>query len=53
MPAKVVKRKNKFRLIHEIGRRRRLIKNSKGKPVDGGGHSSRSKALRQAAAINR
>lgn len=49
MPAKVVKRGNKFRVVEPNGK---LVKRSNGKAVDGGGHSSREKAQRQAAAVN-
>jgi len=50
MPVKVVKRKNKYRIIDvETGR---LTRNRAGTPVDGGGHFSYEKAVRQARAIN-
>lgn len=49
MPAKVVKRGDKFRVVEPSGK---LVKNRSGSPVDGGGHSSREKAQRQAAAVN-
>lgn len=50
MPAKVVKRKNRYRLIEPSGR---LVRNRRGTPVDGGGHGSQAKAKRQARAVNR
>lgn len=49
MPARVIRRKKKYRIVEPNGR---LIKR-KGTPVDGGGHSSKKKAQAQAAAINR
>lgn len=49
MPAKVVKRGNKFRVVEPNGK---LVKRSNGKAVDGGGHTSKDKAQRQANAIN-
>lgn len=49
MPAKVVKRGDKFRVVEPSGK---LVKNNKGTPVDGGGHPSKEKAKRQSDAIN-
>lgn len=49
MPAKVRKRGNKWRVVEPDGT---LVKNSAGTPVDGGGHRSKHKAMRQASAIN-
>lgn len=48
MPARVVKRGDKWRVVEPDGS---LITRG-GSAVDGGGHSSREKALAQAAAIN-
>ena len=49
MPAKVIKRGNKFRVIEaDTGK---LVRR-KGTPVDGGGHASRDKAQRQSNAVN-
>jgi hypothetical protein len=49
MPAKVQKRKGKYRVVEPGGK---LVKNNSGTPVDGGGHSSKEAAQRQAAAVN-
>lgn len=49
MPVKVVKRSSKYRLVGPSGK---VEKTKKGKPIDGGGHGTRAKALRQARAIN-
>lgn len=49
MPAKVVKRGQKFRVVEPSGN---LVRNESGTPVDGGGHNSRGAAQRQANAIN-
>ena len=48
MPAKVKKVGKKYRVVEPSGR---LVRRS-GSPVDGGGHSSKSAAQRQARAIN-
>lgn len=48
MPAKVVKRGEKWRVVEPNGN---LVKQN-GKPVDGGGHFEKKKAERQASAIN-
>ena len=51
MPATVVKRGNKWRVIDaDTGT---ITKNKAGTAVDGGGHSSKEAAQRQARAINR
>lgn len=50
MPVVVRKRRGKFRVV-EAGSGR-IAKSSKGKSADGGGHTSRDKANRQARAIN-
>ena len=49
MPARVVRRGNKYRVVEPNGR---LVRNKAGTPVDGGGHRSRAAAERQARAIN-
>jgi hypothetical protein len=49
MPVKVKKQGTKFRIVGPNGR---VEKTKKGTPVDGGGHSSKSKAEAQARAIN-
>ncbi len=51
MPVKVVKLGKKFRVIEASTGK--LSKNSSGSSVDGGGHTTRKKADRQARAINR
>lgn len=48
MPAKVIKRGDKYRVVEPSGK---LVKRN-GKPVDGGGHTSKAKAQKQARAIN-
>ena len=50
MPVKVVKRKDKYRIVEPDGK---IAKSKNGKALDGGGHSSRSKAIKQLRAINR
>lgn len=50
MPAKVVKRGNRWRVVEENGQ---CVKNASGTCVDGNGHRTQSAANRQAAAINR
>lgn len=49
MPATVRKIKGRWRVVEPGGA---LVKNKAGTPVDGGGHSSKSQAERQARAIN-
>lgn len=49
MPAKVKKSGKKFRVVEPSGK---VLKNSKGRPVDGGGHVSKDMAESQARAIN-
>jgi hypothetical protein len=49
MPAKVVKRGPKYRVVEPSGR---VVKNKAGTAVDGGGHKTKAKALAQARAIN-
>lgn len=49
MPARVAKRGQKFRVVEEDGK---IVKNDAGTAVDGGGHASRARALRQVRAIN-
>jgi hypothetical protein len=48
MPISVKKVKDKFRLVEPDGS---IAKNKKGTAIDGGGHSSRSDASKQARAI--
>lgn len=48
MPAKVVKRNDKWRVVEPNGR---LVRKN-GTPVDSGGHRTRQAAMRQARAIN-
>ena len=50
MPVTVSKRGPKFRVV-EAGSGK-IVKNRAGTAVDGGGHASKSKASRQARAIN-
>jgi hypothetical protein len=50
MPVKVVKRGGRYRVVEASSGK--LAKGSKGKPRDGGGHSSADKAKRQVRAIN-
>lgn len=50
MPVRVEKKGDKYRVVESSGR---IAKTKKGNPVDGGGHLSRNKAIRQAASINR
>lgn len=49
MPVKVSKRRGRFRIVEGSGR---IAKTKRGNAVDGGGHSSKAKAVRQANAIN-
>jgi hypothetical protein len=49
MPATVKKQSGKFRVVEPSGK---LVRNRAGTPVDGGGHASKAKAVRQARAIN-
>ncbi len=51
MPAKVRKKKGKFRVVH--GPDNLIVKNKGDQPVDGGGHVTGTAAERQARAINR
>ena len=51
MPVKPEKRGGKYRVV-EAGSGR-VAKNSSGTAVDGGGHKTRDKALKQCRAINR
>ena len=50
MPARVKQIGKKFRVVE--GRSSKIVTNAQGTPVDGGGHSSRNKAMAQARAIN-
>lgn len=49
MPVTVRKRGSKYRVAETNGR---LARGQRGNPVDGGGHSTRGRALAQAKAIN-
>lgn len=49
MPVKVQEIKGRFRIVEPDGS---LVKNEKGTPVDGGGHTSKKEALAQMRAIN-
>lgn len=49
MPATVKKLGKKWRVVEKSGR---PVRNKAGTAVDGGGHSTRAKALSQARAIN-
>lgn len=48
MPIKVKRIGKKYRLVEDDGA---IAKNRRGTPIDGGGHSSSDKAIRQAQAI--
>lgn len=50
MPVKVAKKGDKFRIIEAATGA--IAKNNSGTALDGGGHSSKLDASRQAAAIN-
>lgn len=50
MPVCVKKMQEKWRIVE--CRDGTLVRNDGGNPVDGGGHSSKEKALKQATAIN-
>lgn len=50
MPVKIVKRGDKFRVVESSTGE--IAMTSKGNARDGGGHTSRNKAQRQANAIN-
>lgn len=49
MPIELKKLRGKWRVVESSGR---LVRNSAGTPVDGGGHRTRVGALKQAEAIN-
>ena len=49
MPATVKEKAGKWRVVEPNGR---LVRNKSGTPIDGGGHSSRLKAMKQARAVN-
>ena len=49
MPVKIRKRRNKYRVVEAGGA---IAKTKNGKPLDGGGHKSKAKAIRQAGYIN-
>lgn len=50
MPVKTIKRGPKFRVIESLTGK--IAKNSKGTPLDGGGHSTKDKAIKQVQAVN-
>ncbi len=50
MPVRVIKRKEKWRLVEPDGK---IAKTPKGTARDGGGHTDQAKAKSQARAINR
>jgi hypothetical protein len=50
MPAKVVKRGNKYRVVDADSEQ--VVHTASGSAADGGGHSSEEAAKRQARAIN-
>lgn len=49
MPVHVEKKGNKFRVVEPSGK---IAKNSAGTAIDGGGHSSKVAAQKQATAVN-
>lgn len=50
MPVKVMKQGKVYRIVEaESGK---VVKNNAGTAVDGGGHKTKPKAVKQAAAIN-
>lgn len=50
MPVKAVKKGDRFRVVEsDTGR---IAKNKAGSAIDGGGHSSKGKASKQASAVN-
>lgn len=49
MPLKVVKRGDKYRLVNK--KTNRIEKTKYGKAVDGGGHKTKTKAMKQLIAI--
>ena len=49
MPASVKKIGKKYRVVEHDGK---TVRNKAGTPVDGGGHNSRSQAIKQAQAID-
>ena len=50
MPVKVAKRSGKFRVIE--ANTGRIAKNKAGTAIDGGGHSTMNKAVKQVGAVN-
>lgn len=52
MPARVHHENGKWRVVHTTDTGIRLVTNTKGTPVDGGGHASEEAAIAQARAIN-
>lgn len=49
MPVRVVKQGPKFRIVEPGGK---IAKNKGGNSLDGGGHATRNKAIKQAQAVN-
>ena len=49
MPATVKKRGDKYRVVEKDGS---LVRNDQGTPVDSGGHDKRTRAEKQARAVN-
>ena len=52
MPNKARKRGKKWRVMHDTPKGPRLTKNKAGTAIDGGGHSSKKAAQKQATASN-
>ncbi len=50
MPATVAQKGSKYRVVEASSGE--LVRNAEGTPVDGGGHSTKTAAEKQAAAIN-
>lgn len=50
MPVKTVKKGSKFRVVESSTGK--IVKNKKGTSIDGGGHSTRDKAVKQVQAVN-
>ena len=49
MPVRVVKMGPRYRVVESTGK---IAKNKKGNTIDGGGHSTKEKAIKQSQAIN-
>ena len=50
MPVKVIKKGPTFRVVESFTGK--IAKNEKGTAIDGGGHSTRNKAVKQVQAVN-